>query len=330
MYYIDVKYINLLSPKLEKFTWKKSNLAICRCPICGDSKKNKSKKRFYIYDSKGKYFVKCHNCQYACSFSKFLESQDSHLYSEYRLENYRSANTTQVLQPASVSQEKEPEEKNHWKEILEDYETLDNLDSSNPGVQYAKKRMIPKSRFSDIYYLNNFTEFCSKFDTKVDNFPRLGFCFRKSNGDVCGMNCRVIDSSMSSVRYITFKDEEEVKVFGMNQVNLAKPVYIVEGPIDSLFLKNCIAMMGSSADIRTLGIKEAIYVFDNEPRNRDICRQIKGKIDAGHKVVIWPDYITLKDINDMVVAGLDVETLIEQSTYSGLLAVAKFTQWRKV
>jgi hypothetical protein len=232
--------------------------------------------------------------------------------------------------PASVSQKPVEKKKSKWESILDQYKTLDELDSSNPGVQYAKRRMIPEARYCDIYYLDEFTKFCSEFDTKMDNFDRVGFCLRKKNGDIYGMNCRVIDSTLSSARYITFKDEDEIKVFGLNTVDDTKPVYVLEGPIDSMFVDNSVAMMGSSVDMSEIGLKDVVYVYDNEPRNREICRQIKGKIDSGQKVVIWPETVLQKDINDMVIDGVDAKKVIKENTYSGLTAMAKFSQWRKI
>ena len=69
--------------------------------------------------------------------------------------------------------------------------------------------------------------------------------------------------------------------------------------------------------------------MDNEPRNEAICKILHNNIKEGHRVVIWPDSITEKDINDMVIANLDVEEIINYNTFQNLEAELKFRSWRK-
>ena len=73
-----------------------------------------------------------------------------------------------------------------------------------------------------------------------------------------------------------------------------------------------------------------IWVYDNEPRNREIVNRISKSIDRGEKVVIWPNNIRQKDINDMVLAGHNVKSLVELNTYQNIEAQIKFTEWKKV
>jgi hypothetical protein len=89
-------------------------------------------------------------------------------------------------------------------------------------------------------------------------------------------------------------------------------------------------MCGADADIDRWGISNAIWIYDNEPRNTEIVRRIGNTIDNGDSVVIWPSNIDDKDINDMAMSGLDVQSVIESNTYSGLEAKLKFTTWKKV
>ena len=73
----------------------------------------------------------------------------------------------------------------------------------------------------------------------------------------------------------------------------------------------------------------SVFIFDNEPRNKQISERVRKLIDSGHSVVIWPSYITQKDINDMFLAGIPVQNIIESNTYNGLKATLKFNEWRK-
>jgi len=125
-------------------------------------------------------------------------------------------------------------------------------------------------------------------------------------------------------------DEDAPKIYGLDQVDSSKPIYIVEGPFDSTFIQNAVAMCGSDVNIGSFGWSNYIYVFDNEPRNREIVNRISKTIDRGDKVVIWSTSIEQKDINDMVLAGLNVQSVVESNTYSGLEAKIKFNNWKKV
>jgi len=90
--YTEIKYINLLSPRLEKFKQKKDYLWNFRCPICGDSKRNKNKARGFIFRVKADLVFKCHNCQTSLPVAKLIEMLDVELYREYRLEKFRDSN----------------------------------------------------------------------------------------------------------------------------------------------------------------------------------------------------------------------------------------------
>jgi alkyl sulfatase BDS1-like metallo-beta-lactamase superfamily hydrolase len=89
-------------------------------------------------------------------------------------------------------------------------------------------------------------------------------------------------------------------------------------------------MCGSDVDIGALGWSNYIYVFDNEPRNREIVNRIEKTINRGDKVIIWPTSIEQKDINDMVLAGLNVMDVLKSSTYTDLEAKIKFNNWKKI
>ena len=125
-------------------------------------------------------------------------------------------------------------------------------------------------------------------------------------------------------------DEDAPKIYGLERVNKSDAIYVVEGPFDSLFLENCVAMAGADLDLRSLGWSNYICVYDNEPRNREIVKRISKSIDRGDKVVIWPKHIQQKDINDMYLAGHNVLDLVKSNTCQGLNAKAKLNNWKRV
>ena len=116
----------------------------------------------------------------------------------------------------------------------------------------------------------------------------------------------------------------------MDRANEQETVYITEGPFDSHFLTNAIAMCGSDVNDSTVPYRDRVWVFDNEPRSRQIVDKIAATIENGDKVVIFPSHITQKDLNDMTLAGHDVQNMVESNTYQGLQATLKLTSWKKV
>ena len=125
-------------------------------------------------------------------------------------------------------------------------------------------------------------------------------------------------------------DEDAPKIYGLERINKSNTIYIVEGPFDSLFLENCVAMAGADLDLRSCGWSDYICVYDNEPRSREIVNRISKSIDRGDKVVIWPKSIVQKDINDMHLAGHNVMDLVKYNTYQGLKAKVQLNNWKRV
>ena len=102
------------------------------------------------------------------------------------------------------------------------------------------------------------------------------------DSELIGLQGRSLGAS--NVKYITVMlSDDAPKIYGFDEINHEKPIYIVEGPFDSTFLENSIAMVGSDIDIRSYNWSNYIWVFDNEPRNREIVERINKTIDRGDK-----------------------------------------------
>ena len=125
-------------------------------------------------------------------------------------------------------------------------------------------------------------------------------------------------------------DENQSKVYGLHRINPHEKVYIVEGPFDSLFLENSVGMAGSDIDPRSYNWSDYIWVYDNEPRNREIVNRLTKSVNRGDKVVIWPKSVEQKDINDMYLSGHNVVDMVKLNTYQGLKAKAKLIGWKRV
>jgi predicted RNA-binding Zn-ribbon protein involved in translation (DUF1610 family) len=325
--YTEIKYLNLLSVRLEKFKKKSDYLWNFRCPVCGDSKTNKNKARGFVFQLKGTLLYKCHNCQYSVPFPKLLEDLDPVMYKQYRMEKFKDTKKPKVdMRKVKKVVSTTPKFK---VDILSSLTPIDNLNNSHPAKEYLLTRQLPTQA---LYFTEKFKEWTNSVkpntfqDIKQDE-PRIIIPFIDKEGIVFGYQGRSL--SNTGLRYITILlDEERPKIFGMNRIDYDKTIFITEGPFDSLLLENAVAMAGADVSSIDLG-RDNVFVYDNEPRNSQITDRIKKHIDDGHKVVIWPSNIKEKDINDMYLAGYPVEKLVKQNTYEGLSAKLKFNDWRK-
>ena len=322
MNHVDSKFINLISSKLQKFKRVKSDLYNFRCPICGDSKKNKSKTRGYLYSMKADVNFRCHNCGASMTFSSFLKQQDPVLHKQYVFERFKDGTTGR----ATVVEEPKFEFK------APKFKKKINLPkaSENPSANgYLTAR---KLNSNDFYYAENFKKFVNTLkptfeDTRYDEERIIIPLYYQKN--LIGLQGRSLGPS--KVKYITVMiNDNAPKIYGLDNIRTDAPVYVTEGPFDSTFIRNSVAMCGADADVSRWGISNPVWIYDNEPRSSEIVRRIGNTIDSGESLVIWPNGIDDKDINDMVMSGLDVQSVIESNTYSGLEAKLKFNTWKKI
>ena len=320
---IDSKYIGLVSSRLQKFKRVKADLYNFRCPLCGDSQKNKNKTRGYIYPVKNNTNFKCHNCGASLSFNNFLKELDPTLHKQYTLEKFKEGHTGRNF---VVEEPKFEFAKPVFKKRLD----LPKASEVPIAREYLEKRKLNPEKF---YFANNFKQWTNTqkvtFDTIGRDESRIIIPMYDIDSNLIGFQGRALESN--SVKYITVMlSDEAPKLYGLEKVDSSKSIYIVEGPFDSTFIENAVAMCGSDVDIRSFNWSDYIYVFDNEPRNREIVNRISKTIDRGDKVVIWPTSVQHKDINDMVLAGLNVMDVLKSNTHSGLEAKIKFNNWKKV
>ena len=322
MDHVDSKFIGLLSPRLEKFKRVKSNLYNFRCPICGDSKRNRNKTRGYLYSVKANTNFKCHNCGTSMSFNNFLKEIDPIVHKQYTLEKFKEGHTGRNF---VVDEPKFSFQPPKFKPSLNLPKASENADAN----EYLVKRKLNPYKF---YYTDKFKSWTNSlkdvFDDTTKDEPRIIIPLFYQD-TLVGFQGRALGPS--KVKYITVMlNDDAPKIYGLDEVQKDKTVYITEGPFDSTFVCNAIAMCGADADISNWGINNPVWIYDNEPRNVEIVRRISKTIDSGNKVVIWPTTTKEKDINEMVLSGLDVQSVIESNTYSGLEAKLKFTTWKKI
>jgi predicted RNA-binding Zn-ribbon protein involved in translation (DUF1610 family) len=320
---IDSKYIGLVSSRLQKFKRVKSDLYNFRCPLCGDSQKNKSKARGYLYAVKVNTNFKCHNCGASLSFNNFLKELDPVLHKQYTLEKFKEGYTGKNF---VVEEPKFEFSKPSFSKKLD----LPKASTNNVAKSYLENRKLDPEKF---YFAHKFKEWVNSqkqtFSSTDNEESRIVIPLYDFDHNLIGFQGRSLIPK--SVKYITVMlSENAPKIYGLNTIKKNETVYVTEGPFDSTFVRNSIAMCGADADISNFGFNRVVWVYDNEPRNREIINRISKTIDRGEEVVIWPRNIQQKDINDMVIAGLNVMDVLKSNTHSGLEAKVKFNEWKKV
>jgi len=331
MSYIDVKYIQLVSSRLILFTRKKADLYNFRCPYCGDSQKRKNKARGYLFKIKNDFVYKCHNCGVGRTLSNFLKDQDTFLHDQYVMEKFKEGKTgkgTTTSNPKFNFQEPKFSKKN---EKGVDLEKISDLNISHPAREYLEQRGIKDLDY--FYYCPKFKAWTNSkkkvFDNLRQDSPRIIIPFRNKEGELFGYQGRSL-APKAKIRYITIMlDEDQPKIFGQDRVDYNQRLFITEGPFDSMFIKNSLAMAGSDVSLSQFE-KDTVFVFDNEPRNTEIVAKYEKVIKAGYSVVIYQRSIKEKDLNDMFLAGRNVQNIVESNIYSGLEATLKLNDWKKV
>ncbi len=333
--FIDRAFLLRLSPKLQRFTQKKDDLYNFRCPLCGDSQKNKTKSRGYVYRKKNDYFYMCHNCGASTSFYNFLDKVDPTLIKEYALERYKNGDNNK-------SDHKTPEfeefktEKPTFKKSL-DLPSIDSLPEAHFAKVYVQQRRIPETFLSQLYYAEDFAAFIQSLGIEKElskEDKRLVIPFYDQEKNLVAIQGRALGES--KLRYITIKlHEDNHKFFGLDRIDEDKMIYVVEGPIDSMFLDNAVATADSNLEsITSIYDKSKVtLVFDNEPRNKEIVKKIDEAIEKHYNVVIWPEMIESKDINDMIMDGFspdEIQDIISKYTFVNLRAKAELVNWKKV
>jgi len=343
--YIDIKYINLISPRLPKFGWKKQDLAACRCPICGDSQKSKSKTRFYFYEKKGGFFVRCHNCDYGTTIGKFIEYLDPFVYKQYMLEKYRDGvegrHETKDTAEKEYKFEAPVFESKRRELLLESLELLSELPEDHKAVEFVRRRKIPIDKWDRLYFMEDFGWWAKQVDPEVEAPPdeRLVIPIMRGNRLVAAQGRSLTaTASGKNIRYITIKRDKDIQSiwFGLDHIDKTKPVIVVEGPLDSLFIPNCVAMLGAkhiSELPSELKDCKLIFALDNEPRNKEVVGIYQKLVEEGYRLCFWPENIRVKDINDMVLVGhdpKDIEKIIHENAAEGLMARLKLSTWRQI
>ncbi len=319
MDFIDEQFIDRVSVKLNNFKKVKPKLYNFRCPFCGDSSKSKKKARGYLYPVQNNTNYKCHNCGISFSFNNFLKEIDPSLYKEFTIEKYKSGFTGKnfVVDTPDFGI-KHP--------IFNEKISIPKAFDVPKAKEYLEKRKLNPNKY---YYAENFSEWINSYiyEPNLKSEPRIIIPLYY-NKKLIGVQGRAINHS--DIKYITIMfDKQCPKIYNYDNINNEEFVYVLEGPFDSSFIKNSVAMCGADIDLKSLNIHYPVYVYDNEPRNQEIHARMEKVINQGHSIVIWPDNVKEKDVNDMILSGHNVQEIVSNNIYKNLEAKLKFNFWKK-
>jgi hypothetical protein len=341
--YIDVKFLNQIGPRLQMFKRKADYLYNCRCPICGDSQTKKSKTRGYFYRRNNDLFYKCHNCDASQHFGTFLKNFDNNIYREYVLERYAAGENGRPHanpEPDLKVQFKEPVFQPPPATTLLDtlLERVDTLPADSEVRQFLTQRQIPEAQLHRLYFIDDIKKietFHSRYVNTIQTHePRLVIPFYNAAGQLTGLSCRALRGE--TLRYITVRiNETDPLIFGLECLDRTQPMFVCEGPLDSLFVDNCIAVGGTGfGKLESLGLDKnnLTVIIDNQPRNSEVCKVYDKLITQSYRVLIWPDYTSAKDLNELVIQGIQdrLKFWIDQHSFRNLTAQLKFNTWRKI
>lgn len=277
------------------------------CPYC-------DAQSFVYNDSDTEMFL-CHGCQRNQSYEKVKQ------YVSNTNDRKRSSGDITTI-TVSV---------NH-NNLLHSCQSLASLEPDHIAVSFVRYRSIPDWTVRDLYYTESLGRLVNSYGYEFkDGQPKLIIPFRDEDGKLFGLQARSLDDAQPKYLTVLF-DKDKDKIFGLDRWNKDETTIVVEGPIDSFFLKNSLAMAGSDIGKNKYleANKDIVLCLDNEPRNAVIVSKYLKFIKEGYSIVLWPDYVVDKDINDMVLNGLNPQEIIATHSFSGPKAQIKLNSWKKV
>ena len=339
--WLQRKYILLLSNTLDGFS-ERNNTFNCRCPICGDSKKNKHKKRGYFLHKQGNYKYFCHNCGATRTIENFLKEFAPNLAQEYKLEVLKEQSASITTPLASAVDDCADVQSKYTPTIgikpFKELKSISQLQPNHPAKLYIQQRKIPTHLHYKLFFVANGYEWAKKWlpEKFTKSFgekdPRIVMPMCNKQGKCYGAVARSIDPNAQRYLKMIWGNESGY-IYGLEDVKVQERVYILEGQFDSMFIPNGIAVGSMHFDLikRHLPDQDVVIILDNEPRNPGTVGQLQKAVEQGYKVCVWPSHIKEKDINDMVVNGMDpvdIKQIIDTNTHQGLKAKLAITAWK--
>lgn len=255
-----------------------------RCNVCGDSKKRKNKKRAWILKFPDKWIFYCHNCNESMVVEHWMKIYFNVYFNDYLKEAFKiDAGYTKPLPTPIKKEELNDEEYNEYKDV----QYFKPIFSSNDEL-FLIARKICLSRLIPI-------DIWSKWYVAIDGryANRLVIPYYDDNHKIYNYQCRSL-SSQQEPKYLS-KINSTDNIYNYYCVDTTKPVIILEGVIDSLFIENSIACSGLRVeDERFKKFPHRYFLLDNDEPGRAMnIKLLKEK----EYVFNWKNFLYDKKIN---------------------------------
>lgn len=330
--YIDEQYIRMMGMYVDRFSDLGNDSYNCRCPICGDSAKSKTKSRGFFYKSeKGNWRYKCHNCAINISFYEFIERVAPAIFSDYKFEIFNDKKDFNRRFKVSAKPVVIPKTSTNKFDLGKFHRV--NMSVDNEYTSYLKSRNIPKQMAETLYYTDNLEPIASKIngyeDKKIVITKGIIIPYYDNKGNFESFQIRNIDKS-SEMRYLTYDIQPSKHIFNISNISPTQRVFVFEGAFDSMFCNNAVCASGSSIFNKLDAIKEVnsniAVVFDNDYKtNTTIYDLLMKVIKSGYNVVIFDDQMRgYKDINEFAIGTrksvAEITAYLNSCTYEGMRA----------
>lgn len=343
MDYIDRKHLLIASVYLEGWKDLGNDKFNCRCPLCGDSEKNMRKRRGYFFVHNNTTFYKCHNCGASMNLLGFLNNFSPDLASQYRFDRFASKyQRREVIEDTKIERfiTNTAERLKRSHDLLADCDRLLSLDEDHPARVYLDGRKIPRKQQKNLFYVKDASTFVPKIDGYADVYVQnTGAILIPFYNEVGALTYCQLRFLSGKIRYLTLEVSDGKKIWGLSDIDWEKPVYVVEGPFDAMFVDNCLAVAGVSILSECKYLREKckagyILVFDKDYQtNREVYDQMVKAIETNEKVVMFDRHFSGKDINDAVLnsewTSEELMEYLKDRTKTGLAAKLMLTNFKK-
>lgn len=294
----DVKYFieNKLLEIVNRIS-KSRDVFRFQCPLCGDSKKSRTKVRGNYYRSTGTYY--CFNCGESRSGLYIIADLGDIDINEVKKEYLQSLMSGQIKPIATnIFVEK--------KTFNQDFEVPDNwIDIPRLELQkFILNRKILEAKGCPKnwrFYYNKDTD-------------RIVIPWIKNDKIVYYQERAIRDWQYEKYR---FPKDYKKDIFGLDTIDINwKYIFFQEGAFDSIFIPNAIAIGGifpnndQLKELEQLKIDQELVWFPDNPWVDESSKKkiIKySKKYPSQKIYMWDKSITAKDVNELVLAINDVD-----------------------
>lgn len=262
-----------------------------KCNVCGDSDKDVYKKRGFLLKTSDPWVYYCHNCNESTTVVKWMKEHFPVNYKNLMTDiiRYNKSHNPNFEDNYNFKRKTSGSERDE-KEDVKPFRPLTEFEDC---VEYCESRKIPREVYEKWYYspsgiYNGRIIVCFYRDGKKKPYYFQARAFNNKNG----------------VKYLSrFGDHNSI--YNYFNVDPDKPVIILEGPIDSIFVENSIAVTGLKLkDEKLKKFPKRYFILDNDKSG---YKEAVKLLQKRCWVFNWKKFLkdhpcdgSVKDVNDFI------------------------------